>query len=74
MSWAETIRLELLARDTVEQAHAEVIESYRRLAQQTAVLTARNSALLQATLASKGSSIPASALGTVESVLRRCRT
>lgn len=55
MSWTETIRLRLLQRDEREQAHAEMIEQYRRLAQQTVTLKERNAALLKASHSTRSS-------------------
>ncbi|ORY54592.1 autophagy-related protein 16, partial [Leucosporidium creatinivorum] len=65
-SWMETIRLGLLERDQRERAHAEMIEQYRRLAQQTVTLKERNAALLKAshsTRSSAGASASSAAAG-----------
>jgi len=48
MSWQEVIQQGLVARDTNEKAYNLIIEHYRRLAQQTAILKERNSSLLKA--------------------------
>jgi len=53
MSWQEILRQRLVDRNIRENSHAAVIEQYRRLAQHTRLLNARNQTLLRATGAAR---------------------
>ncbi|KIY45375.1 ATG16-domain-containing protein [Fistulina hepatica ATCC 64428] len=52
--WQEQLRLRLVERNARESAFAPIIEQYRRLAQQTALLKERNATLLKASGALRG--------------------
>ncbi|GAA5870133.1 hypothetical protein JCM1840_003594 [Sporobolomyces johnsonii] len=69
MSWQEQIRLSLIARDQREQAHAPMIEHYRRLAAQTVAFKERNQALVAASAgAARSANAPGGAPGAADPV------
>ncbi|CAG7851635.1 SubName: Full=Uncharacterized protein {ECO:0000313/EMBL:CCA70170.1} [Serendipita indica DSM 11827] len=53
MSWQEVLRQRLVDRNIREASHGPVIDQYRRLAQHTRLLNARNQTLLRATGAAR---------------------
>ncbi|KIM34253.1 hypothetical protein M408DRAFT_325704 [Serendipita vermifera MAFF 305830] len=53
MSWQEVLRQRLVDRNIRESSHGPLIEQYRRLAQHTRLLNARNQTLLRATGAAR---------------------
>ncbi|PLW17911.1 hypothetical protein PCASD_08806 [Puccinia coronata f. sp. avenae] len=73
MSWQHAIQQGLVARDANEKAYNSIIDHYRRLAQQTAILKERNSSLLKAA-GSIGGSGSRSASGPGDSSVARAYT
>lgn len=73
MSWQDAIQQGLVARDNHEKAYNRIIDHYRRLSQQTAILKERNSLLLKAA-SSVGGSGSRATIGGVDSSVARAYT
>ncbi|KAH9454791.1 hypothetical protein MJO28_007794 [Puccinia striiformis f. sp. tritici] len=74
MSWQDVIQQGLVARDSNEKAYNSIIDHYRRLAQQTAILKERNSSLLKAASSVGGAGTRSTAGGGDSSVARAYTT